>query len=52
MSIFAWVFFRWFICVFRLFHGCFKGTSRLFQECFDVILENVTGVPRVFLGNF
>ena len=40
-------------------HGCFqaiswvfKGTLRLFQECSDVILEYVTGVPRVFLGSF
>ena len=40
-------------------HGCFqaiswvfKGTSGLFQQCFDVILEYVTGVPRVFLRVF
>ena len=42
----------------EVFHGCFqaiswvfKGTTRLFQECSDVILEYVTGVPRVFLGS-
>ena len=38
--------------VFRLFYVCFKGTSRLFQECFNVIIEYVTGVPGVFLGSF
>ena len=38
--------------VFRLFHWCFKGTSRLLQECFDMILEHMMGVPRVFLGCF
>ena len=36
--------------VFRLFNGCFNGTSRLFQERFDAILEYVTGVPAVFVG--
>ena len=37
------------------FHGCFQAISwvfnsiqGLFQECFDVIVEYVTGVPRVF----
>ena len=38
--------------VFRLFHGCFKVTSRLFHECFNVIFEYVMGVPGVFLGCF
>ena len=38
--------------VFRVFHGCFKGTSQLFQKCFNVILENDAGVPVVFLGPF
>ena len=39
-----------------LVHGClqaiswvFKGTSRLFQKYFVVILEYVIGVPWVFL---
>ena len=41
-----------FLVVFRLFHGCFKGTSKLFQEYFNVILECVMGVPRVLLGCF
>ena len=44
-----WVFF---FGVFRLFHGYFKGTSRLFQENFNVILEYVNDVPRVLLGCF
>ena len=43
---------HWFMCVFRLFHGCFKSTLRSFQECFNVILEYVTCVPGVFLGSF
>ena len=38
--------------VFRLFHGCFKDTSRLFQEFYNVILEYVMEVPTVFLGSF
>ena len=38
--------------VFRIFHGCFKDTSRLFQESFNLILEYVMEVPRVFLGIF
>ena len=38
--------------VFGLFHGCFKDTSRLFQEFFNVILEYVIEVPEVFLGYF
>ena len=36
--------------VFQAILWVFKGTFRLFQECFDVILEYVTGVPRVFSG--
>ena len=46
------MFLWWFNGVFRAFHGCFKGTSRLFQECFNLILEYVTGVPGVFFGSF
>ena len=45
--IFTCVFLWRFMGVFRLFHGCFKGTSQLFQECFNVILEYVTGVRGV-----
>ena len=30
----------------------FKGTLKSFQECLDMILEYVTGVPMVFLGCF
>ena len=38
--------------VFQAILWVFKGTLRLFQECLDVILEYITGVPRVFLGCF
>ena len=41
-----------FMGVFRIFHGCFKGTSRLFQDCFNVKLQYVKGVPGVFLRPF
>ena len=37
---------------FRLVHWCFKATSRLFQDCFNVIFEYVKGVPGGFLGPF
>ena len=50
--LFAWVFLGRLLGVFRLLHGCFKGTSRLFQVHFNVILESVMGVSRVFLGCF
>ena len=46
------MFFEQFMGVFGLFHGCFKDTSRLFQEFFNVILEYVIEVPEVFLGYF
>ena len=48
----SWVFLGCFMGVFRLFHGCFKDTPRLFQEYFNVILEYIMGVTRVFLGGF
>ena len=38
--------------VFQANSWVFKGTLKLFQECLDMILEYVTGVPRVFLGCF
>ena len=38
--------------VFRLFHLCFKNTSRLFQECFNVIVEYLMEVQRIFIGRF
>ena len=52
ISIFAWAFLGRFVGGFRLFYWCFMGTSRLFQECFYVILEYVTGVPRLLQGCF
>ena len=50
MSIFALEFLRQFMGALRLFYGCFYGTSRLFQEFFDVIFEFVMGVLRLFLS--
>ena len=46
------MFFGWFMGVFGLFLGWFKDTSRLFQECFNVILEYAIEGPRVFLEYF
>ena len=40
------------LCVFRPFNGCSKNTSWLFQECFNVIIEHVIEVVRVFLEPF
>ena len=51
-SLFVWVFLGRFWGVFGLFHGCFKGTSRLFREYFSVILEYIIGLPMAFLGCF
>ena len=34
--------------VFRLFHGCLNGTSGIFQEYFNVILDYVVVVSGCF----
>ena len=52
MTIIAWVSLGHVMGVFKLFHGCFKGTSRLCQEYFYVILGYATVVSRVFLACF
>ena len=36
--------------IFRLFHGFSRVVQDYFKSVFDLILENVTGVPRVNLG--
>ena len=41
-----------FMGAFRLFHECLKGTSRLYQDCFNVNLQYLKGVPGVFLRPF
>ena len=46
------MFFGRFMGVFGLFLGWLKDTSRLFQECFNVILKYAIEGPRVFLEYF